>query len=126
MFTISIICAVINEYNEIALIRQEYVSSTKYVCIAGIMQIGESAEEAAIREIKEEIGLDVNNLQFIQSYAYDKKQMLMLGFRADVIKSEFILSNEVNFAEWIAFSDALKKLREGSIAWLLVKKVIGS
>ena len=36
MFTTSIICAVINEYNEIALIRQSYVSKTKYVCIAGM------------------------------------------------------------------------------------------
>ncbi len=44
--------AVVNEYQEVALLRQNYVSATKYVCVAGIMKIGESAEETVIREIK--------------------------------------------------------------------------
>ena len=54
MFTTSIIAAVVNEYDEVALLRQNYVSATKYVCVAGIMKIGESAEETVIREVKEE------------------------------------------------------------------------
>ena len=41
MFTTSIIAAVVNEYDEVALLRQNYVSTTKYVCVAGIMKIGE-------------------------------------------------------------------------------------
>ena len=68
MFTTSIITAVVNEYNEIALLRQNYVSATKYVCVAGIMKMGESAEETVIREVKEEIGQDVESLEFIKSY----------------------------------------------------------
>ena len=43
MFTTSIIVAVVNEYDEVALLRQNYVSATNYVCVAGIMKIGESA-----------------------------------------------------------------------------------
>ena len=66
MFTTSIIAAVVNEQNEIALLRQNYVSTVKYVCVAGIMKIGESAEEAVIREIKEEIGLDADEVKFIK------------------------------------------------------------
>lgn len=124
MFTTSIICAVINEYNEIALLRQEYVSETKYVCVAGIMKIGESAEETAVREIKEEIGLDVEKLQYIKSYPYDKKEMLMLGYRADVRKDKLKLSGEVDSARWFPLSEALGKLREGGIAWQLVKRII--
>ena len=68
MFTTSIICAVVNEYNEVALLRQNYVSTTKYVCVAGIMQMGENAEETAQREIKEELGLEVLDLKYIHSY----------------------------------------------------------
>ena len=45
MFTTSIICAVVNECEEIALLRQDYVSTTNYVCVAGIMKLGESAED---------------------------------------------------------------------------------
>ncbi len=123
MFTTSIIAAVVNEYDEIALLRQNYVSATKYVCVAGIMKIGESAEETVIREVKEEIGQDVEALEFISSYPYEKREMLMLGYKATVKKKDFKLSGEVDSVEWVRFKDALSKLREGSIGWQLVKNV---
>ena len=50
--------------------------------------------------------------------------MLMLGFKAEVKKADFSLSGEVDAAEWVAYEDALSRLREGSIAWQLVKTVI--
>ena len=124
MFTTSIICAVINEYNEIALIRQSYISKTKYVCIAGIMKPNEAAEETAVREIKEEIGLDVEKLEYIRSYFYEKKSMLMLGFKAMVKKANFVLSGEVDSAEWVPLANAPDKLREGGIAWALVRELL--
>ena len=123
-FTTSIIAAVVNEKNEIALLKQNYVSETKYVLVAGIMKIGESAEETAIREIEEEIGQKVNSLEFIKTYPYDKKEMLMIGFKANVTKAELNLSKEVDAAEWVELNKALALLREGSIGWQLVKAVI--
>ena len=124
MFTTSIIAAVVNEYDEVALLRQNYVSTTSYVCVAGIMKIGESAEETVIREVKEEIGQDVEELEFISSYPYEKKEMLMLGYKATVKKQDFKLSGEVDSVEWVKYDNALSLLREGSIAWKLVKTVI--
>lgn len=124
MFTTAIICAVINEYGEIALLRQDYVSTDNYVCVAGIMKLGESAEDTVVREVREELGLDVEKLQFIKSYPYEKKEMLMLGFRAEVKKADFQLSKEVDQAEWVNRDEAPGKLREGSIAWQLVRAVI--
>lgn len=125
-FTTCIICAVVNEKNEVALLRQGYVSATKYVCVAGVMKLGESAEETAAREVAEELGLTVEKLTYVRSYPYEKKEMLMLGFRADVKKADFQLSGEVDAAEWVPFTEALSKLREGSIAWQLVQTVIGA
>lgn len=124
MFTTSIITAVVNEYNEVALLRQDYVSTTNYVCVAGIMKLGESAEETVIREVKEEIGQDVESLSFVRSFPYEKREMLMLGYKAVVKKKEFTLSGEVDSVKWTPFEDALPLLREGSIAWQLVKTVI--
>ncbi len=126
MFSTCVICAVTNECGEIALLRQSYLSETRYVCVSGFMKIGESAEESAVREIEEEIGQTVEKLTFVKSYPYEKKEMLMLGFHAKVKKAELVLSSEVDAAEWVAFSDALGKIREGSIAWQLVKEVIGA
>ena len=126
MFTTSIIAAVVNEQNEVALLRQNYVSTSSCVCVAGIMKIGESAEDTVIREVKEELGLDVIDLKFIKSYPYEKKEMLMLGYKAVVKKSDFSISGEVDSAKWVKFENALSLLREGSIAWQLVKTVIGT
>jgi NTP pyrophosphohydrolases containing a Zn-finger, probably nucleic-acid-binding len=124
MFTTSIIAAVVNEQDEVALLRQNYVSKTKHVCVAGIMKIGESTEETVVREIAEEIGLKVKELKYIRSYPYEKKEMLMLGYKAVVDKEDFTLSGEVDSAEWVKFDQALPLLQEGSIAWQLVKEVI--
>lgn len=125
MFTTSIIAAVVNECGEIALLRQNYVSRTNYVCVAGIMKPGESAEETAVREIGEELGLRVKSVEFVKSYPYEKKEMLMLGFKAFAEKQDFTLSGEVDAAEWVKLEDALSLLREGGIAWQLVKAVTG-
>lgn len=124
MFTTSVIVAVVNEYNEIALLRQDYVSTTNHVCVAGIMKLGESAEETAVREVKEEIGQTVKSLTYIKSYPFEQKEMLMLGYKAIVEKSDFVLSQEVNSVEWVKFNSALELLRKGSISWQLVKTVI--
>ncbi len=124
MFSTCIICAVVNEQREVALLRQDYVSTTSYVCVAGVMKLGESAEETAKREVKEEIGLNVEELKFIKTYPYDKKEMLMIGFKASVKKAKFKLSREVDSVKWFSFEEALSQLREGSIAWQLVKTVI--
>ena len=124
MFTTSIIAAVVNENNEIALLRQSYVSTTKHVLVAGIMKLGESAEETVVREIKEEIGLTVRSLEYIRSFPYEKKEMLMLGYKAVVERDNFTLSKEVDSVEWVKYESALELLREGSIGWQLVKTVI--
>ncbi len=124
MFTTSIICAVINEEQEIALLRQDYVSTTNYVCVAGIMKPQESAEETVVREVKEEIGLDVTKLDYIRSYYYNKKELLMLGYKAEVKKGEFRLSKEVDMVKWFPLSEALQYLREGGIAWQLVREIL--
>lgn len=125
MFTTCIITAVVNEENEVALIKQSYLTTTNYVCVAGIMKLGESAEDTVIREVKEEIGLDVEKVEFIRTYPYEKKEMLMLGFKSCVKKAEFKLSGEVDSVRWFKFDEALNNIREGSIAWQLVKTVIG-
>ena len=125
MFTTSVICAVVNEEREVALIRQGYVSATKHVCVAGIMKPGECAEETAVREIGEEIGQEVVKLEYIRSFPYPQKEMLMLGYKATVKKADFRLSGEVDSAAWVKYEDALDKLREGSIAWQLVREAIG-
>ena len=123
MFTTCIICAVVNNEREVALLQQEYVSKSN-ICVAGIMKLGESAEETVIREVKEEIGLDVISLEYIASYPFLRKEMLMLGYKAVVKKEDFVLSSEVDSVRWCSYDEVLNNMKEGSIAWQLVDAVI--
>ena len=124
LFTTCIICAVVTDGKEIALLRQGYVSTANFVCVAGVMKPGESAENAAMREVQEELGLKVEKLEYIQSYPFEQKEMLMLGFKATVRKSDFCLSQEVDRAQWFPFDQASDKLRQGGIAWQLVTEIV--
>ncbi len=124
MFRTCIICAVVNEENEVALLRQNYVSTANYVCVAGVMKLGESAEETVCREVNEELGLTVENIKYIQSYPMEDRGLLMLGYKVEVKKDDFVLSGEVDSATWFKFEEALGNMREGSVAWQLVKRVI--
>lgn len=126
MFATCIITAVVNEFDEVALLKQSYVTTSNYVCVAGHMKIGEAAEDTVVREVKEELGLDVHKITFIKTYPYEAKEMLMLGFKAEVKKADFVYSTEVDSAKWFSFDEALENIREGSIAWQLVKEVIES
>ena len=88
-----------------------------FFCLAGT---------TLIREVKEEIGQDVESLEYISSYPYDKKEMLMLGFKASVKKKDLVLSKEVNSAEWVPLEKAPSLLREGGIAWQLVRRILNA
>lgn len=40
------------------------------------------------------------------------------------IKADFVLSSEVDVAQWFPLPQALEQLREGGIAWQLVKTIV--
>ena len=85
MFSSCIIALVANEYHEIALLHQPSLSD-RGVFVSGYITPGESAEEAAVREIKEELGLDVEKLESTGTFWFKKRGQLMHGFIANVRK----------------------------------------
>lgn len=119
-----IIAAVVNEYGEIALLKQESISKTNWGLVAGYIKKGETLEDTAIREVKEETGQIVEKIEYISSYYYEKKELLMVGFRCEVKKREFNISKEIDEVEWYSFEKAKELLREGSIAKQLFETVM--
>ncbi|MCH5266682.1 MAG: NUDIX domain-containing protein [Lachnospiraceae bacterium] len=117
----AIITLPVNEQGEAALLRQNYVTKDSYVCVAGYLKTGETAETAVLREVQEETGLTPERATYISSYYYEKNDLLMLGFLTHVSKREFVLSGEVDSAAWFPLEEALAQVREGSIAWQLIQ-----
>ncbi len=118
------ISAVFNEFNEIALLKQNYVSNINWVLVAGYIKNGETLEECAAREVYEETGQKVIKAEYVASYYYEKRELLMTGFKCDVTKTDFNNSKEVDNIQWFNANEAVNLLREGSIAQLLVKNIL--
>ena len=91
---------VVNELDEVLLLKQNYISETKWTVVSGYMVEGETIEEAVSREVKEETGQLVDKCQYVSSYYFEPKQLIMIGFIAYVKKSQFTDSDEVDDLRW--------------------------
>jgi NAD+ diphosphatase len=56
--------------------------SPMYSCLAGFVEPGESLEEAVHREIREETGIEVDDIRYFGSQPWPFPNSLMIGFRA--------------------------------------------
>ncbi|MBQ7430075.1 MAG: NUDIX domain-containing protein [Butyrivibrio sp.] len=91
---------VVNELNEILLLKQNYISEDKWTVVSGYIVEDETIEEAVVREVKEETGQIVTECQYVSSYYFEPKQLIMIGFIAYVNKEEFADSVEVDDLKW--------------------------
>ena len=96
---------VVNEFNEILLLKQNHISEAKWTIVTGYLIDGETIEDAVVREVKEETGQDVIKCQYVASYYFAPKQLIMIGFIAYVKKSGFSDSDEVDGIKWYKIND---------------------
>ena len=73
------IVLVANQYNEIALLRQFYMSDKFTSFVSGYITPGENAEETAVREVKEELGIDIDRLEYAGTYGLILKKSSCTG-----------------------------------------------
>ncbi len=75
---------------------------THYALIAGFNEIGESIEDTVRREVMEEVGLEVEDLQFYKSQPWVFTDSLLMGFTAKLKGSDKITmqEDELSVAEW--------------------------
>jgi NAD+ diphosphatase len=59
-----------------------------YSCLAGFVEPGETLEAAVVREVHEEVGIDVRDVRYWGSQPWPFPHSLMLGFRAEYAGGE--------------------------------------
>jgi NAD+ diphosphatase len=69
--------------------------------LAGFVEPGESLEEAVAREVKEEVGIEVEDVRYHSSQPWPFPGSIMLGFNAHALSTEIRLSpEEIAEAAW--------------------------
>jgi nucleoside triphosphatase len=87
----------------------------RYVVPGGHVELGERMEEAAVREAKEETGLDIYDLEFIllQEFIYDPsfwkpRHFIFFDYAGKTISTEIRLNDEAEEYIWVRLEAAMQ------------------
>lgn len=94
----------IKKDDHVLMARSPYFVKGVYGLIAGFIEAGESIEEAVHREVKEEVNINIKNLQYFGSQPWPFPDSLMIGFTADYASGDIMIDNkEIEAADWYRF-----------------------
>lgn len=115
VFNAAVSMIITNVQRDRILLIKQY-GGTEYILCAGYINIGEDAEDAAVREVKEELGLDVLSISFNHSHYYRPSNTLIFNFTAVVDEKEAAPNEEVDSWSWMSIPEATNRIRRNSLA----------
>lgn len=102
-----VLVTIINENNQILLLKQNYITTKNYTLCSGYLKKGDTFEETIVREVFEETGQRVLSCEYVKSYYFATKNLIMAGFIAYVKTDTFGVSNEVDELLWADLEEAV-------------------
>ncbi len=118
----------VGHQGSILLGRQPSWPEKRYSTLAGFVEPGESLEDAVRREVAEESGVTVGNLQYHSSQPWPFPSSLMVGFIGQAETVEICCDDELEDARWFGPSELEQLVRSGelvlpfrsSVSWHLI------
>ncbi|PMH46214.1 NADH pyrophosphatase [Vibrio sp. 10N.286.49.B3] len=118
-----IIIAVRKE-QQILLAQHARHKTGMYTVIAGFVEVGETLEACAKREVKEETGIDIDNIRYFGSQPWAFPSSLMVGFMADYAGGTLKPDEyELTEAQWFPVDNLPDVAPVGTIARALIEQV---
>jgi len=110
---------------QILLARNHRFPPGRYSVVAGFVEAGETLEECAMREVREEVGVRIANLRYFGSQPWPFPNSLMIGFTAEYAGGEINLEeSEIADARWFAPPDMPQLPPKISIARQLIESYL--
>jgi NAD+ diphosphatase len=110
------VMVLIRRGREILLARSPHFPPGMYSALAGFVDAGESLEQTIAREVQEEVGLSVTNVQYFSSQSWPFPHSLMIAFTADYAGGEIKPDPaEIEDAQWFSL-DKLPPRLPGKIS----------
>ncbi len=92
-----------------------------YTVIAGFVEVGETLEQCVAREVKEETGVEVGDIQYIGSQPWAFPSSLMMAFTANYTGGKLAPDyHELTDAQWFPFDQLPPVAPKGTIARKLI------
>ena len=119
------IITLIYDEDNILLGRNKFFPPDMYSTLAGFIEAGENAEEALIREVKEEVNVEIANIKYFSSQSWPFPAQLMLGYFCQYKKGEIILNDaELEDARWFNIKELPIIPPDASISGQLIRSYI--
>ncbi|MDA0150537.1 NAD(+) diphosphatase [Vibrio sp. LaRot3] len=115
------IIVAVRKQGEILLAQHPRHRNGMYTVIAGFLEVGETLEQCVAREVKEETGIEVKNVEYFGSQPWAFPSSMMMAFTAEYASGELMPDyRELTDAQWFAFDQLPPVAPKGTIARSLI------
>lgn len=112
----AVIMSVIDANDRLLLARNASWDLGRRSVLAGFVEPGERLEDAVAREVFEEVGVVVGDVQYVDNQPWPFPSSLMLGFTARAHSVELIADRtEIVEAEWYTRDDLVREVEAGRV-----------
>jgi NAD+ diphosphatase len=112
----AVIMLVTDQDDRALLGRQRPWAPGRWSTLAGFVEPGETLEDAVRREVREETGVVVGDVQYVASQPWPLPASLMLGFTARADATDITVDGEeIEEARWWSRADARAGAEDGSL-----------
>ena len=95
------VITLVRDGDRFLLARKQEWAPGRYALVAGFVDNGESFEGAVAREVKEEVGVDVTDIQYVGSQNWPFPSQIMVGFVASYAGGDVrVDTQELEDARW--------------------------
>lgn len=117
----AVITVITDSEDQILLAHNKKFRAGMYSHISGFNEPGETLEETVVREIREEINIEVKNVVYIKSQPWPFPNSLMLGFKARYSSGSIRPDgDEIEDAKWFTKDNLPDLPGEGSLSRYLI------
>jgi 8-oxo-dGTP diphosphatase len=101
-FTVTAGAVIFNDQKQVLLLKHRFRAGSGWGLPGGFLERGEQPIDALRRELREEIGLEVEDVELFATRAFEKPKQVEVLFRARANANVKPLTMEVEHAEWFS------------------------